>query len=187
MDASAARPERAQISAAKLLAVLAACVIAALGLAAAQWIPEWQRVSDVVATSLVLAMGGIGVVLFNRFRRRASGHQAPGWRLTVNVLVALVGLSAWSFAAVLVLFMSAGFPFGATYHSQLPFPEYHTTLYLYDSSFLDPSTTVFVRQGWLPLRRELASLGVAPRNVEVVLHGSTLLINGEEFDLANLE
>lgn len=93
----------------------------------------------------------------------------------------------WSFGVLITAFAIGGGPFGATYSKQFHFAELGATIYLYDSSFLDPETTVYVRRGWLPLREQVMHLGGAPGDVDVVLRGNLVMIDGRALDLRNRE
>ena len=96
-------------------------------------------------------------------------------------------LVVWSFGALVAVFAVGGSPFGARYEKQFHFAEVDTTVYLYDSSFLDPETSVYVRRGWLPLRERVMHLGKAPEHVDVVLRGNVVMVEDQTLDLQNRE
>lgn len=166
------------------LSVLVGALVLALAVGAPLWVPEWEPFVEVVIGGLVLLAGWAAIGLFVALRRSVRTSESRALRLLAVVFGALVLFGTWAFAALIAsVSMVDGFPFGATYERQLEFPEYGTTVYLYDSSFLDRCTTVFVRQGLLPVRKEVLSLGVAPESLDIVQHGSLLMINDRELDL----
>lgn len=166
------------------LSLFVGAFVLAIAVGSPLWIPEWEPFVELVIGALVLVAAWAGVALLRAVHRYVRQNVAAKWRLLVNVFGALVVFGVWAIAALLAsVMLMDGFPFGATYYKQFEFPEHHTTLYLYDSSFLDPETTVFLRQGALPLRTKALVLGASPSHVDVVQHGALLMVNGRELDL----
>lgn len=165
------------------LATFVGSVVLEIVLEAPRWIPEWQLYVDglVVCLMLVAAVASVGT--FNAARRRLRQRISPKWRWPVYVVLGAMLFTHWSFGAVVAAFAMSGGPFGASYSKQFHFAEFETTVYLYDSSFLDPETTVYLRRGWLPLRERVMHLGRAPDQVQVALRGSLLVIGDQTLDL----
>jgi hypothetical protein len=166
------------------LALFGGSLAAGIALAAAPWIPEWTAFVDAVLVLLVFVAAAAGVALFLGVRHSVRQRVPAKWRLPVNLLSAALVFGAWGFLVLVAGVAASDFPFGPRYARQFKFPEYDSTVYLYDSSFLDPSTTVFVRQGWLPLRTRVVTLNGNPKDVDVVQHGSLLMLNEQQLDLS---
>ena len=154
-----------------------------LVLEAPRWIPEWQPYVDGLVVCLVTVSAALGIASFNATRRRFGQRVSPKWRPLAYFFLAGLVFATWSFAALITAFAVSGGPFGATYSKQFHFAEFDATIYLYDSSFLDPETTVYLRRGWLPLREQVMHLGKAPDDVEVTLRGNLLMLEGRALDL----
>jgi len=169
-----------------LLAFVGSVVLGVV-LAAPWWIPEWQVIVDGIVLCLMLAAAVASIASFNAARRRISKRVSTKWRWLAYFFLAVPVVVVWSFGALLTVFAIAGGPFGATYSRQVHFAELETTIYLYDSSFLDPETTVYKRRGWLPLRERVMSLRKAPDAVDVVLRDNVLMVEDQAVDLGNRE
>lgn len=152
-----------------------------------EWIPEWQVYVDGLVACLALAAAVASIASFNAARHRIRKRVSEKWRWFAYICLVLPMLVVWSFGGLVAVFAIGGSPFGTTYEKQFHFAEVDTTVYLYDSSFLDPETSVFVRRGWLPLREQVMHLGTAPEHVDVVLRGKVLMINGRALELKNRE
>jgi len=158
-------------------------VVLGIVLGSPWWIPELQVFVDAVVFCLMLAAAVASIAAFNAARHRIRKRVSARWRWLAYFFLAVPMLVVLSFGALITVFAVAGGPFGATYNRQVHFAELDTTIYLYDSSFLDPETTVYRRRGWLPLRDRVMSLRKAPDAVDVVLRGNVVMIEGQALDL----
>lgn len=165
------------------LATCVGSVVLGITLATLRWIPEWQTyINGVVVCSLV-ASAVASIASFRAARRRYGPRISPKWRVLAYLFVGGLVLALWSFSALIAALAVSGGPFGATYSKQFHFAELGATVYLYDSTFLDPETTVYLRRGWLPLREQVMHLGKSPEEVEVVLRGSELMVDDRPLEL----
>jgi hypothetical protein len=161
------------------------CVVLVIVLEVPAWIPEWEPYIDGLVVCLVLASMVACVASFKAAASRIRERVKPPSRWLAQLLLAALMFAVWSFGAVIAAFAVGGGPLSATYIKQLHFEEIDTTIYLYDSSFLDPETTVYRRRSWLPVREQVMHLGRAPEAVHVVLRGNVLMINDRAVDLRN--
>lgn len=169
------------------LATFVGSFVLGLALEAPQWIPGWQLFVDGLGVCLLVSATVAGIASFKAARRRIYNRVSSRWRWLVYPCLAAPMFAVWSFGALILAFAVSGGPFGATYSKQFHFAEVDATIYLYDSSFLDPATTVYLRRGWLPLREQVMILGEAPDDVEVVLRGNVLTVEDRAVDLRKRE
>lgn len=163
--------------------VFVGSIVLGIVLETPSWIPEWQPYVDGLFVCLVAVSAVAGIATFNAARRRFGRRLSAKWRYLAYFFVAGLMLSVWSFTALLAAFAVSGGVFSPTYSQQFHFAELDTTIYLYNSSFLDPETTVYVRRGWLPLRAQVMTLGKAPGSVRVTLSGNVVMIDHRALDL----
>lgn len=169
------------------LSTFVGSLVLSLVLGAPRWIPEWQSYIDGLVVCLMLAATAASIASFNAARRRFGHRVAPKWRGLASLFVGGLMFAVWSFGVLITAFAIGGGPFEASYSKQLHFAELDATIYLYDSSFLDPETAVYVRRGWLPLREQVMRLGKAPGDVQVTLRGNVLMIDGRALALQKRE
>lgn len=167
------------------LATVVGSVILGLVLEVPWWIPEWQGYVDGLVVGLILAAAVASIASFNAARHRVRQRVSPKWRWPAYLFLAGLLFTVWSLGALITAFAISGGPFGATYSKQFHFAEVETTVYLYDSTFLDPETTVYLRRGWLPLRERVMHLGRDPDEVQVILRGNSLKIGDQTLDVGN--
>ena len=169
------------------LATFAGSLVLGLVLESFRWIPEWQSYVDGLVVCLMLAAAVASIASFNAARHRVRQRISRKWRWPAYLFLGGLMFTIWSFGALLTAFAIGGGPFGATYSKQFHFAELGATIYLYNSSFLDPETTVYVRRGWLPLREQVMQFGKTPDDVGVVLRGDLVMIEGRALNLRNRE
>jgi len=167
------------------LATFVGGIVLCVVLEVPRWIPEWEPYVDLLVVCLVTVSAAAGILSFNAARRRFGRRLSAKWRYLAYFFSALIMFAVWSFAALIAAFAAGGGLFAATYSQQFHFAELDTTIYLYNSSFLDPETTVYVRRGWLPLREQVMTLGKSPDSVRVTLNGNVVMIDHRALDLRN--
>lgn len=131
-----------------------------LGVAAAgtlvPWIPEWFGFQ----AGLCL-LGWTGALVAGIFLVRGAWLQSKGrmettFRWVVTIASALVMAGIILFGALISALNTYGGIFPSSLRATYDFPENNATVYLYDSGFLDPETTVKLRSGFLPVMRRVA-------------------------------
>lgn len=120
----------------------------------AQVIPSWEIVAIVIVCLLyIIALIFDGFIL-NRTWRYLIKKQT---KTTSAVLTSLLGLliTSWLFYTfmIFILFIGGG-PFPGKLEKEINYPKYGKTIYIYNSSFLDPETTIKMREGWLPIMKD---------------------------------
>lgn len=167
------------------LSVLVGSFVLGLALEVPWWIPEWQGYVDALVVGLTLVALAASVATFNAARKRVRRSVPPRWRWPAYAFLTGATFAVWSLGALIAVLSISGGPFGASYDKQFHFAEFEATVYLYDSSFIDPETTVYVRRGWLPWRGRVLHLGRHPDDVDVVLRGDVVMIGDQALDLKN--
>jgi hypothetical protein len=166
------------------LSLFFGCQGLAFLIAVANWIPEWELFQKISIVVLMLgALVGASWLFWNG-RRYIKDRIQMNLRILVTVL-GTVFLVMHLLGVSLLCAFAAGGIWPPEYHHQVEFPEYGATLYIFDTSFLDASATVYLRKGWLPFMHQVGSYGMAGSEVEVTQAGNVIRFGyGSELDLA---
>ncbi len=150
--------------------------VAAIGIALAAsllpFIPTWHTF-QVVTTMFALAAGLAAAVWLIRGVWLQTGERlTQGFRLVLAMAASFLIGASLLFVCFLSLVGLNGFLFPPIYSHQVDFPAYETTIYVFDTSFLDPSTSFSYRKGWLPFLHEIGNFGgVSASDVQIVQEG----------------
>lgn len=129
--------------------------IAAIG-TLVTWIPEWYGFQATLCVVGWLGAAVAAVLLIRGTWLQSHDRMEMPFRVVLTVLPGLLMVGLIGLGALLSAYTLSGGLFEPTYRSQLEFEEDHATLYFYDSGFMDVQTTVYLRNGVLPVMREVA-------------------------------
>jgi hypothetical protein len=128
-----------------------------IAMAALPWIPEWfdfQIVSGIVGWLTAL---GAGIFLVRGLLLQTKGRWLLGWRITAASATGLL-FGGLLYVGLLVVALSA---YGGFWPPELvekmEYPEYKTTLYIYNVGWMDAEYMIRVRHGFLPFYTEIKS------------------------------
>lgn len=145
---------------------------AAITTAIVPFIPEWEIFQNL--TCYLSLTGGLAacIWLIRGVWMQAKEIMKPSFRTILTLSSGFVGAAVWLTSSFVCLVAMHGFLFSPNYLKQAEFPEYNTTIYVYDNSFLDPEALIYVRQGWLPLMHQVGNFGgVSAADIEISQNG----------------
>jgi hypothetical protein len=123
------------------------------------FIPEWSSF-QVITVCLALAAGlATGIWLLREVWLQAGTRLTSGFKVVLFLSVGFLATVGYGVAGLFSIFMLHGGLFAPIYVRQFDFPAYQTTIYVYDSSFLDPEVSITVRRGKLPLMDDVGTFG----------------------------
>lgn len=129
---------------------------------------------------IVLWLGFL-YLLWRSFQRRKPSGLWPKVLYGISAL----GLSLWLIASGLFSTIATGGFFGGVWVQTYRHPQLELTLYVYDHSFLDPLSGLWLKHSFLPLRREPVYLSCptqelvissVPTGFEIVAPTRTLFV-----------
>ncbi|MFN8394572.1 MAG: hypothetical protein U0176_07875 [Bacteroidia bacterium] len=131
-----------------------------MGVAAAgifvTWIPEWYGFKATLCAVGLIGAAVAGVLIVRGTWLATKERMENAFRVVITVLPGLLMLGLVGFGALLSAFVLGGGFFEPTFNRKVEFSDPKATVYFYDSGFLDTETTVFLRNGALPIMREVA-------------------------------
>ncbi len=143
-----------------------------VAMAALPWIPEWHDFQLVSGGIGWLTALWAGIFLVRGLLLQTKGRWARGWRIAAASATGLL-LGGLLYVGLLVVALSA---YGGFWPPELvdriDYPEYKTTLYIYNVGWMDADYIVRVRHGFLPFYTEIKSNnGRYYQSLEFVQHG----------------
>lgn len=120
----------------------------------AQVIPSWK----IVGGAIVCLLYSIALLFDGLILNRAWWYLIKKQTKTTSIaLTSLLGLiiTGWLFCTFMIfMLVFEGGPFPGKLEREINYPKYGKTVYIYNSSFLDPETTIKMREGWLPIMKD---------------------------------
>jgi len=141
--------------------ILALIVLIILGFLSVipQVIPSWEIVQEILVGILYILNLILVYFIIRRFQKKIVPYvsKKAGILITSSISFVVVGG-----VIIMFFFTSLGFGqgfMGATLEKELNYPDYKTTIYIYDAGFLDPATAIKIKKGWLPIMKDVKFLG----------------------------
>jgi hypothetical protein len=133
-----------------LIAAFILAIILAFLAAVLPWIPEWSTFQTVAAILGIVCAAAATVFLLRTIFLRTKDRLQGGMHVVLTVITGIVmGFLLFAASFILVFFLTGNI-FAPTYKQKFAFPEYSTTIYVYDASFLDPEAQFRIRRGFWP-------------------------------------
>lgn len=111
-----------------------------------------------------------------------AGKIVWSYKKESHIKIIIITLSLLIEIGLIFSFTALGFGqgiFGAYYLKTIPIKNYQTIFYVYDNSFLDPSTKVFVSHGFSPIMTVIYQDRVSPSMLSTKQKGDTIIfMNG---------
>ncbi len=144
----------------------------ALTAALLPFIPEWSVFQSMTCYLSLAGAFGTGIWMVIGIWNHTQTRLSQGFRTILSLSVGFVGAAVFLFSTFLCLMGLHGFLFEPRYVKQAEFAAFDTTIYVYDSSFLDPEASFTVRRGWLPFMEEIGNFGgVSASDIELTQDG----------------
>jgi hypothetical protein len=136
------------------------------------WIPEWELFQIITAAMGILGAAVAAGLLLRGIWLQTRTRMQQGSRVVLVLMTGFVTFGALLFSSAMTTFiLNRGF-FEPILKQKFEFPEYSTTVYVYDSSFFDPETTFKLRHGSLPFAFEAGRFpGYDPDHLTVEQEG----------------
>lgn len=125
--------------------------------AALPFIPEWLTFQEITVYASLLTALALGVLMVRGIWLQTKERLQTGFRWVLTVAVGFLGFGILFVAAFLCEIGLHGLFESTTADHQIEFPAYATTVYVYDSSWLDPAMTLKMRRGKLPFTEEMGT------------------------------
>ncbi len=123
------------------------------------FIPSWNTFQEITAFMAMLGSVASAIWLARGVWKQTSERMQQAPRIILTVASSCVMAGMLFFAAIVCVFSLSGGLFEARFTQQFDYPEYNTTIYVYDNSFLDPEAKFTYQDGWLPFEKEIGSFG----------------------------
>ena len=128
-----------------------------IGMAALPWIPEWYDFQLVSGGIGWLAALIAGVFLVRGLLLQTKGRWQMVWRIVAASATGVLQIGLLYIGILVVALSSYGGFWPPDLIDKLEFPEYNTTLYIYNVGWLDGDYILRVRHGFLPFYTEIKS------------------------------
>jgi hypothetical protein len=132
-----------------IIAFILAILITALA-AGLPWIPEWRLFQIITAILGLLGATASMIFLLRGIWLQAREKMDNMLLMLIIVFTGMVTSGILFMAGLFTLFVIDGGLFAPVFKQKFAFPEYGITIYVYDSSFLDPEAQFRVRRSALP-------------------------------------
>ena len=124
-----------------------------------QIIPSWEIVQKIIIEIIYVFNLALVYIIIRRTQKFSFTRFSKKIAITLTSFTTLfLAFSILFLFAVTSLGFGQGF-MGATLEKEYNFPEYNTTIYIYNAGFLDPATAIKLRKGWLPIMKDIKFIG----------------------------
>lgn len=163
------------------LGIYSLAIVVGLAMGFIHFIPSWDDFRVWTAVIALIAAFPAGIAAVIGIWKHARGHLSAGWRVVLS-FAAGFGLPIGVFVTALLCFVSlpGGF-FVPRYKAEFFYPDYQTTIYLYDKSIFSARTEVRMRSSLLPITSDIGVYCVDWETIHLQQDGEWL--NCKEFKL----
>jgi hypothetical protein len=133
------------------------CIAISLTTASLPFIPEWLRFQEMTVYASLLTALALGVLMVRGIWLQTKERLKTGFRWVLTIAIGFLSLGMLFMTAFLSEISIHGLFESTSADHQIDFPAYATTVYVYDSSWLDPAMTLKMRRGKLPFTEEMGT------------------------------